>query len=273
MTNRRALMAPRRLLGLMLAGVFGLVLPAAALALGLRAATRWSVPVSHTSSGASQIGALYPNGSTRQHDCTASVVESPGGNTLITAAHCVSGSASGMVFAPGERGGTEPYGRWSVTAVHLAPSWVAGQDPDVDVAFLTVARRRIHGRLTDIQRVTGGYRLGGTARRGELVTVTGYPLGTTNDPVTCRATTYFTREYPTFDCRGYVEGTSGGPWLHASTRGLEVVGVIGGLRQGGCVDSTSYSSPLGEAANVAYLRASKGVASDEAPVPNSDGCT
>jgi V8-like Glu-specific endopeptidase len=260
----------------MLVAVFGLGLPATALALGLRAAARSrsrpSVPVSHTSSGALQIGALYATGSTEHHSCTASVVDSPGGNTLITAAHCVSGSGSGMVFIPGEHGGTAPDGRWTVTAVHMAPSWVTGQDPHVDVAFLTVARHVIDGRLTNLQQVTGGYRLGATARRGERVTVTGYPAGTTNDPITCRPTTYLTREYPTFDCRGYVGGTSGAPWLHATKRGLEVVGVIGGLNQGGCVDSTSYSSPLGKAADVAYFRASAGVASDEAPAADSDGC-
>ena len=277
MTKRRAPTANRKLLSLMLVGVFGLGLPATALALGLRAVARSrshpSVPVSHTSSGALQIGALYANGSTEQHKCTASVVDSPSGNTLITAAHCVSGSGSGMVFIPGEHGGTAPNGRWTVTAVHVAPSWVARQDPHVDVAVLTVARRMIHGHLTNIQQVTGGYRLGATARQGERVTVTGYPAGTSNDPITCRPSTYLTREYPTFDCRGYAEGTSGAPWLHATKRGLEVVGVIGGLNQGGCVDSTSYSPPLGGAADVAYLRASVGVASDNAPMPDSDGCT
>jgi V8-like Glu-specific endopeptidase len=271
--TKRIAMANRQVLRFMLAGVFALGLAATTLALGVGATGRPSVPVSQTSSGVSRIGALYANATTNQHGCTASVVDSPGGNTLITAAHCVSGSGAGMVFAPGEQGGTAPYGRWRVTAVHLAPSWLARQDPDVDVAFLTVARRMIHGHLTTIQRVTGGYRLGSTARQGERVTVTGYPAGTSNDPITCRPSTYLTHEYPTFDCRGYVGGTSGAPWLHAAKRGLEVVGVIGGLHQGGCVDSTSYSSPLGGAAAVAYFRASVGVASDDAPMPDSDGCT
>jgi V8-like Glu-specific endopeptidase len=269
-------MANRKLLSFTLVGVFGLGLPATGLALGLRAAARSrsrpSTPVSRPSSGARQIGALYADGSTEHHDCTASVVDSPGGNTLITAAHCVSGSGSGMVFIPGEHRGRAPYGRWTVTAAHVAPSWVTGQDPRVDVAFLTVARRMIHGHLTNLQRVTGGYRLGATARPGERVTVSGYPAGTTNDSITCRPTTYLTREYPTFDCRGFVAGTSGAPWLHAAKRGLEIVGVIGGLNQGGCVDSTSYSSPLGRAADIAYVRALAGVASDDAPVPDSDGC-
>lgn len=275
MTTLRAFMANRRFLSLVLVGVFGLGLPATALALGLSAAARSqpSVPVSHTSSATPQIGALYANGSTTHHGCTASVVDSPGGNTLITAAHCVSGSGSGMVFVPGQHGRTGPYGRWTVTAVHVAPSWVARQDPHVDVAFLTVARRTIHGRQTNVQQVTGGYRLGAAARRGESVTITGYPAGTDNDPIACHPSTYLTREYPTFDCRGYVEGTSGSPWLHATKRGFEVVGVIGGLNQGGCVDSTSYSSPLGRAAEIAYFRAAVGVASDDAPTPNSDGCT
>ena len=35
---------------------------------------------------------------------------------VITAAHCVSGGAAGMVFVPGQHGAQAPYGRWTVTA-------------------------------------------------------------------------------------------------------------------------------------------------------------
>ena len=275
-------MLNRKAIGIFAAAVIGLILPATALALRLRAGARAhtasasrttakAVPSSTASDGVRQIGALYVNASTSVHECTASVVSSPQGNTLITAAHCVSGNGKGMVFVPAEHGGQAPYGRWTVTAAHLAPTWVTRQDPDEDVAFLTVTPQTINGKLTQIQQVTGAYRLGLTAKRGERVTVTGYPMGTTNGPITCSARIYMTDEFPTFDCHGYVGGTSGSPWVLRTARGPQIVGVIGGRNQGGCVESTSYSSPLSKSAST-YRRASADATADVAPAPRGDGC-
>ena len=108
--------------------------------------------------------------------------------------------------------------------------------------------------------------------RGERVTVTGYPAGSANDPITCTTKIYLTDTFPAFDCRGYVSGTSGSPWLRATGRGTEIVGLIGGLNQGGCRDSTSYSPPLDGDADDAYLRASNDAPADVAPQPGQDGC-
>jgi V8-like Glu-specific endopeptidase len=266
-----------RALTLMTLALAALALPATALALKLRAARARPakaprIPVSRTSSGVPEIGPLYPGAGVTEHGCTASVIHSPRGNTLITAAHCVSGTGAGMVFAPGQRGARTPSGRWTVTAAYVDPKWVAGQDPDDDVAFLTVAPRTIHGVRTEIERVTGGYALGSTARRGQRVTVTGYPAGGTNSPITCSPKIYRTRGFPSFDCRGYVGGTSGSPWLRTTRQGPQVVGVIGGLNQGGCHDYTSYSSPLADDAERAYVRASVQTPADVAPQPGGDGC-
>ncbi|MEA2213190.1 MAG: hypothetical protein QOF83_3138 [Solirubrobacteraceae bacterium] len=86
---------------------------------------------------------------------------------LVTAAHCVSGNGVGMVFAPGYRHGSSPYGRWTVTAVHLAPGWMKSQNPQDDFALLTVAPATVHGRRTEIEQVTGAYALGGNPRAGQ----------------------------------------------------------------------------------------------------------
>jgi V8-like Glu-specific endopeptidase len=220
----------------------------------------------------SRIGALYANATTTLHACTASVVHSRAGNTLITAAHCVSGSGAGMVFDPGQNATKAPYGRWTVTAVHVEPKWVRRQDPHADVAFLTVAPRTINGVRTEIEQVTGAYALGSTPGRGVTVTVTGYPAGSANSPITCTTRTYLTSAFPSFDCRGYVDGTSGSPWLRATRHGTDIVGVIGGLNQGGCVDYTSYSSPLASDADSAYNRADADAPADVAPSPAGDGC-
>lgn len=270
-------MVERKALGLAVLAFVALALPATALALRLRAAahavpaTAARVPASNTSPGVPQIGTLYVNASAAQHRCTAAVVHSPRGNTLITAAHCISGRGAGMVFVPGQRGSAAPHGRWTITAAHVEPKWVRRQDPEGDVAFLTVAPQTIRGVATEIERVTGGYWLGSTPVRGQRVTVTGYPSVAKN-PITCTTTIYLTGSFPSFDCRGYVSGTSGAPWLGTTRHGLEIVGVLGGLNQGGCHDYTSYSSPLARDADSAYLRAAENAQGDIAPPPGDDGC-
>ncbi len=98
---------------------------------------------------------MFPSASSAQHDCTATVVDSPHGDVLLTAAHCVAGSGAGMVFAPGFHDGISPEGRWTVTAAHLAPGWLKSQDPHDDFAFLTVAPQTINGQPTEIEQVTG----------------------------------------------------------------------------------------------------------------------
>ncbi len=256
----------------------GLGVPAVALAIHLRASAAarpasQRVPTSRPITGVREVGALFPNASTAQHECTATVVDSTNGDVLLTAAHCVSGSGAGMVFVPNYHDGISPYGRWTVTSAHLAPGWLKSQDPRDDFAFLTVAPRAIKGRRAGIEQVTGAYQLGGEPRSGQTVTVLGYPEASDQGPRTCRTTVYFTRGYPSFDCRGYAAGTSGGPWLIQSGSATRVVGVIGGKNEGGCVDYSSYSSPLTQAARRAYVKASDHDPPDTAPPPGSDGCS
>jgi hypothetical protein len=57
-----------------------------------------------------------------------------------------------------------------------------------------------------------------------------------------------------FDCGGYANGTSGGPFLadvNPKTGQGAVIGVIGGYEQGGLTPQVSYSSVFGS--NVAAL--------------------
>ena len=119
-----------------------------------------------------------------------------------------------------------------------------------------------------------GNPLGPTAVRRQRVTITGYPGGGANDPITCVAQVYTTKRFPSFDCRGFVGGTSGSPWLSITSHGAQIVGVIGGLNQGGCYDYTSYSSRFEREVGTAYLRASDDdEPADVAPAAGSDGCS
>ena len=230
------------------------------------------IPSARTFAGVPRIGALYTSAGASQHTCTASVVDSPDHNTLITAAHCVHGTGAGVVFVPGAYDRQAPFGRWRVTSVDIDREWETRQDPRADVAFLTVAPREIAGVSTEIQTLTGGYRLGSTARAGERVTVSGYPASSSDAPITCSATVYLTDRFPTFDCHGFVGGTSGSPWLLRTSHGEQVVGIIGGLNQGGCHEYTSYSSPLDRRLHDTFDRAATSVLGDSVPRADSSGC-
>jgi hypothetical protein len=199
------------------------------------------------------------------HFCSAAVVHSAGHDLAVTAAHCVFGSGIGIEFAPGFSGHETPYGVWAIRRVYLDPRWVQDQDPRHDVAVLLLGSR--HGQ--DVEDVTGrAPRLGQAPAPGRIVTVDGYLAGSGGTPITCTNAAYLTRGYPSFDCGGFADGVSGGPWL----AGGRLVGVTGGLHQGGCTPDTSYSSPFGADVAALVARARAGGAGDRAPVAGGDGC-
>jgi V8-like Glu-specific endopeptidase len=200
--------------------------------------------------GLAAVGPLLRSGVGGRHSCTASVVASPGGNMLVTAAHCIHGGSGGgyrkgLVFAPGYAGGRAPYGVWTVRAMFVDREWASTADPDDDVGFIIL--QPLSGR--NIAGVTGANTLGLNTRFGELVTVTGYP-GDGDRPVTCtgRASRHSATQMR-FYCGGFTDGTSGGPWV---TRTGEVIGVIGGYQTGGDTPSVSYSPCFGDRVKALY---------------------
>jgi V8-like Glu-specific endopeptidase len=224
-------------------------------------------------SGTPTVGALFDSATSGKHFCTASVVASPKGNVLMTAAHCIQGNAKGLSFAPGFHDGTAPLGRWTVTGAYFDPAWISEQSPSRDFAFLTVAPRKIGGVQTEIQSLTGANVLSTKPSSGESVTVPAYPDGQPKVPITCTAKVYFEGIFPAFNCNPYIGGTSGSPWLSATPEGIMVVGLIAGLHQGGCFTYTSYSPPLGGDARAVYQRAISGAKPEVGPDPGSDGCS
>ncbi|HVV12583.1 serine protease [Amycolatopsis sp.] len=184
-------------------------------------------------------GALFADGS---HFCSASVVDSPAGNLVLTAAHCVNGGSAGLSFAPGYHDGIAPYGWWTVTAVAVPGGWAASADPDLDFAFLTVEQ---DGDPHSVQQLAGADTLGFDRGYTNPVTITGYP-DTGDSPVACRnTTTRFGPYQQRIACPGFPDGTSGGPWVTAvnpATGDGTVIGVIGGYEQGGDTPDVSYSA-------------------------------
>ncbi|QKW24438.1 trypsin-like peptidase domain-containing protein [Kitasatospora sp. NA04385] len=183
-----------------------------------------------------RVGALFSGpAAPGNHFCTASVIDSPGRNLILTAAHCLSG-ANGTTFVPGYRDGQAPYGSWQVTKVYTADGWRNGGDPDEDFAILAVAPSG--GR--QIEDAVGGNPLGTNAAWTVRVRLYGYPAKA-ELPILCTNTTTRQDTYQRrIDCPAFPGGTSGGPFIDAATG--EVVGVIGGYQQGGATDDTSYSA-------------------------------
>ena len=212
-------------------------------------------PSGQAFTGVAAVGALFPAGG--GHFCTASVVHSPAGDLAVTAAHCVSGRGSPMMFVPGFHDGQAPYGTWRVTRVYTDAAWQSSQDPDDDVAFLQLS---LTAGGVPIENVTGSESMaisGGPDADDAtpaLVQVIGYPQDS-DQPVWCvNWTRAFSATQREFDCGGYRNGTSGGPFLTdvdpKSGQGT-VIGVIGGYEQGGDTDAVSYAAVFGP--NVASL--------------------
>lgn len=215
--------------------------------------------------GLPQVGALFDAadqaGSGAAHFCTGTVIDSPAGDLVLTAAHCVAGASQGaytpgqITFAPGYDDGPDARlgGVWSVQSIRPAPGYAADGDEEDDYALLVIAPKH----EVDIQRLTGGLRLA-EARLPEPVAVEGYNDlqydAQGDEPVICAAKAFEETDdglpWARFDCANYQDGTSGGPWIAAGGR---VVGVIGGYEQGGDSPDWSYSA-LFNADTLAFYR-------------------
>jgi len=211
-------------------------------------------------SGVAAVGALFSedSGGLGTHFCTAAVVHSPHGDLAVTAAHCLSGTSQPIAFVPGYANGQQPYGIWQVTRVYTDQAWQSAQDPDHDVAFLRVSPA---SDGTTVEDATGAEQLGTGWAAPALVQVVGYPDGA-DQPVLCA--NWAKSLSPTqleFDCSGYTDGTSGGPFLAglsgASGQGT-VIGVIGGYQEGGDSPEVSYSAVFGAAVAVLFEAAEAG---------------
>jgi V8-like Glu-specific endopeptidase len=203
------------------------------------------------------VGALFSmvHGHLQTHFCSASVVDSPSGDLVLTAAHCVTNSSSPLAFVPDYSNGKTPYGIWVVSRIIVDQNWQSSNDPDDDFAFLIVHRP---GSQTPVQDLTGAEAIGFNEPAGQKVLVAGYPSDL-NAQISCVNTVIsFSSTQLQFDCGGYTDGTSGGPFLAdvvaPGTPGV-VMGVIGGYQQGGDTPSVSYAARFGPSMQDLYKMA------------------
>jgi V8-like Glu-specific endopeptidase len=202
----------------------------------------------------SQVGALFPGGLSSGHNCTASVVNSPAGDLIVTAAHCLSSGSGGGSFVPAYRDGTAPYGVWQIDYVVEDSAWTSGRDPDHDVAFAVV--KPLNGR--SLQSVVGAYELDTSGTSGAEIQLTGYPQST-NEPITCTgSSSSFSSTQLQVYCTAYTDGTSGSGWISnydATTGSGTLIGVIGGYETGGDTPDVSYSALFGSSTRSLYQQA------------------
>ncbi|MFJ8160888.1 trypsin-like serine peptidase [Streptomyces sp. NPDC096136] len=224
------------------------------------------------------VGVLMANG---EHWCTASVVDSPRGNVVATAAHCVApagedgrpgevahdGLAIGeLSFAPafsGEGSGTQPLGVWKVRSVHVDERWTKWGDETADFAFLTIEPDG-DGRSLQ-QRVGRGEapKPDWTSGYEREVTVIGYPESDhnpQNKPVSCTTQTRHDTDDPDMlyiSCAGFWTGTSGSPWI-ADRGGTGQPGRLIGVLSGGDTDVDSTAALYDGKAKALYEAAARG---------------
>ncbi|MFE9117494.1 trypsin-like serine peptidase [Streptomyces sp. NPDC007172] len=208
----------------------------------------------------SSVGVLV-NGD--DHACTASVVASPHGNVVATAAHCATGlPLDTLEFAPGFSGaapGTFPYGKWKVRSVQVDDRWTADHEDAADYAFLTL-EPDAHGR--NVQSVVGASTPEWGAGPDQRATVVGYPdpdHNPDNKPVMCTTDVRQDPDEPAMmrmECGGFWVGTSGSPWL-IDYRGPDRLGRIIGVLSGGDTDVESTAALFDAKARSVYERATR----------------
>lgn len=183
----------------------------------------------------SAIGTLYGiysgNGRTIYYSCSGSVVDSPQGNIVVTAAHCVIEPQSGvetsqLVFIPGYRDGGNSFGRWNVNRFYVHQRWRTSVEADLpdearDVAFLQVSSAE-HGE--SIQSVVGSLGIGFNRGRQQNYAAYGYPsqepydgskLFSQTAPLLYQDESFFPN---TLGIQSdFTPGASGGPWLVGQT--------------------------------------------------------
>lgn len=212
-----------------------------------------------------RVGALFLGGvgADSEHTCSAAVLDTPGGDLILTAAHCLVDGVD-TAFIPGFQDGANDI--WQVDAVYLDPRWIAEQDPHADFAIARVSRKQ-QGSVQF--EAGGGLALGSAPVAGSPVSVTGYPMGVGGGALGCRGVTAVSPDgYPSLPCAGLTDGFSGAPWVIGAT----VTGLVGGPDGGGCDDDVSYSPVFDDSITRLLVRAETGGEGDAAPAAFGTDC-
>ncbi|MET8756515.1 trypsin-like peptidase domain-containing protein [Lentzea sp. NPDC004782] len=224
-----------------------------------------ATPQSQVTTPRPEIGSLSNSGDPKDHHCSGSVVSSPRGNVIVTAAHCVYGKRN-VFFSPGYHDGQAPYGTWQSAAIYVDDGYkdnhdINGAGSPYDYAFVVLQPR--NGK--NVAEVTGSsLNLHVDATLPADMTVFGYPSAK-DKPYLCDSSASRDGQYwETLQCLGIPGGFSGGPWVLRGTK--ELIGVIGGKGQDlPPTDPRNYSVRFDNRVKALYDKAVG------APVPPSNG--
>jgi hypothetical protein len=200
--------------------------------------------------------------------CSGSVVESPHGDVVLTAGHCLidpetGGKSTGeLIFIPGYRNGTAPYGMWEAEYFTTTETWKKTAKPGSaaneggDLAFVTLKKNH---EDEDVEDVVGSLGIGFDSACNQVYTQFGYPAETpyNGELLYSHTTGYagadtnsaFSPE-PMRIASDFTRGASGGPWAI----GIGTAPTVLSLTAYGYANQPGYlyGPYFGEAAKKAY---------------------
>lgn len=201
--------------------------------------------------------------------CSGSVVNTPSGNVVLTAGHCAIDPETGtktnseMIFIPGYRNGTAPYGVWPAEFFTTTETWKntakEGSRPNEggDIAFIGLSD---NSEGDAVEKVVGSLGIGFDEACNQTYTQFGYPA---EWPYSGELLYSHTAGYAGADTEGaftpvpmkiasdFTRGASGGPWaVGIGTTAPTVLSLTayGYANQPGYL----YGPYFGEAAKKAY---------------------
>ncbi|MFC0040587.1 trypsin-like serine peptidase [Actinomadura rayongensis] len=186
---------------------------------------------------------FFLNSKSEKRVCSASAVNSPSKQLVVTAAHCIHEGAGGTwvrnwMFKPKYYYGSEPYGTFVAKSFATFSSWITSSDKMRDIGFVTTAPNADGRKLVD---AVGGNGLAWNQPKEVKVTVFGYPVDFHGGEIQrwCEGTTSDGGNYTiTIGCK-FNAGASGGPWMMNFDAGTGL-GVLDGVTS--TVDFLGYDN-------------------------------
>lgn len=214
----------------------------------------------------------------KPYECSGSVIDSPDGDLVLTAAHCVIDPVSGKVasfltFIPAYRGGSEPYGRWGAAEYSIPEAWTktagtAFPNEGGDIALLKIKEfeDQKSGTKVSVEEVVGSLGIAFDQACNQIYTQYGYPadppyggeiLYSHIAPYAGADTNPHFFPQPMKIASDFTEGASGGPWTVGPTSAPTVLSLTNYFyeSQPGYV----FGAYFGEAARKAYELAAEKV--------------
>ncbi|MEZ0064478.1 V8-like Glu-specific endopeptidase [Streptacidiphilus sp. MAP12-20] len=192
------------------------------------------------------------------YSCSASALNSPSRQMVVTAAHCVHGGRGGTwmtkwVYVPDYYNGSVPYGVFAAKSFRTFQAWLTYSTAARDVAMVTTWPN--NGRK--LVNVTGGNGITWNGSRTSPVYVLGYPDNFYRGEIQMYCSGWTSPEWGTsrlqIRCR-YGHGSSGGPWLRWYNTGTGL-GYVDGVTSTGSLTTGWDQSPYFDAYVAGLYRA------------------